>query len=70
MAQTPPLVRDTEFSAVDTNNEREIEQRLTSFVRLLHAYLNQLPCFRDLQKVRRRWKARTAEKEAFGNVFD
>ncbi len=67
MAQTPPPVRDAEFSAVDTNDEKQIERRLNPFVRSLHAYLNQLPCLRDLQKARRRWKARTAEKEAFGN---
>lgn len=67
MSHTPPPVRDAELVAVDTSDEKEIERRLNPFVRLLHAYLNQLPCLHDLQKIRRRWKARTAEKEAFGN---
>lgn len=68
MSATPPLVREAEFVAVDTTDEEEIKGRFTPFIRSLHSYLNQLPCLRDLQKARRRWKARTAESVAFGNL--
>jgi hypothetical protein len=67
MATTPPPVGDAEFLAVDTINEDDIKARFSDFLRSLHAYLNQLPCLRDVQKTRRRWKSRTAETEAFGN---
>lgn len=67
MSQTPPPVRETDFLTVDTSDEAEIGRRFDLFVRLLHSYLNQLPCLRELQKVRRRWKARTASTDAFGN---
>jgi hypothetical protein len=68
MATTPPPVREAEFSAVDISDEDEIKRRFASFVRSLHSYLNQLPCLCDIQQARRRWKARTVEKEAFGNL--
>lgn len=67
MANTPPPVRQAEFLAVDTVDEDAIKGRFSGFLRLLHAYLNQLPCLRDVQRTRRRWKSRTAETEAFGN---
>jgi hypothetical protein len=63
----PPPVREAEFVAVDTADEAEILRRFDPFVRSLHSYLNELPCLSDLQKARRRWKARTAETHAFGN---
>ncbi len=68
MSTTPPPVREAEFLAVDIADEEEIKGRFTPFVRSLHSYLNQLPCMRDVQETRRRWKARTAEKDAFGNL--
>ena len=62
----PPIVRDPDFVAVDTVNEADIQNHFGGFVRSLHAYLNQVPCLRDLQKTRRKWK-RTTETDAFGN---
>jgi hypothetical protein len=63
----PPPIREAEFLAVDTTDEVEVKSRFNTFVRQLHSYLNQLACLRDVQKARRRWKARTTETEAFGN---
>lgn len=67
VAQLPPPIHDEDFAAVDTTDEEEILRRFNSFVRSLHSYLNGLPSLRDLQNVRRRWKARTSDKLAFGN---
>jgi hypothetical protein len=63
---TPPAIREAEFVALDTIDEEELKRRFGGFVRSLHNYLNQIPCLRDVQKVRRRWKARVANSEAFG----
>lgn len=68
MPQTPPPISETEFIAVDISDENEIGRRFQTYVRELHAYLNQIPCLRDLQHVRRKWKSRTVETEAFGNL--
>jgi hypothetical protein len=65
--QAPPPVREAEFLAVDTTDEGEIMRRFDLFVRSLHSYLNQMACLRDIQQARLRWKARTAETNAFGN---
>lgn len=67
MSAYPPIVSVTHFSEVNTANESDIKQRFNGFLRLLHSYLNQMPCLRDVQKTRRRWKKRTAETDAFGN---
>jgi hypothetical protein len=67
MSQTPPPVGEPEFVAVVTTDEAEIGRRFDVFVRLLHSYLNQLPCLRELQKARHQWKARTPSTDAFGN---
>lgn len=67
MSQTPPPIRESEFLAVDIEDEPEIKRRFNSFIRSLHAYLNQLQCLSDVQRTRRRWKARTSETKAFGN---
>lgn len=66
MSQLPPPVTEAEFIDLDTADEDQIKRRFGGFVRPLHAYLNQIPCLRDLQKVRRRWKAKTLNTEAFG----
>src|SRR5487761_1122590 len=63
----PPTFGEPEFAAVDTTDEAAIKQRFNPLVRELHSYLNGLPCLRDIQATRRRWKARTIETEAFGN---
>jgi hypothetical protein len=63
----PPSVSDGDFDAVDTIDEELIKRRFNGFVRSLHSYLNQLVCLRDLQRARRRWKARAVSAEAFGN---
>jgi hypothetical protein len=68
MAPLPPPIREADFAAVDIIDEEEIKRRFNPLVRSLHDYLNQLPCLRDIQQVRRQWKARTAEKTAFGNL--
>jgi hypothetical protein len=68
MPITPPPVREAEFTAVDISNEEEIKGRFTSFIQLLHSYLNQLPCLRDIQQTRRQWKPRAPITEAFGNL--
>jgi hypothetical protein len=66
MSQFPPPVRELEFLAVDTVNEDEIQRRFLTFIRGLHSFLNQLPCLRDLQQVRLKWRARAQYEEAFG----
>lgn len=63
----PRRFGEPEFAAVDTTDEEAITQRFNPRIRELHSYLNGLPCLRDIQAARRRWKARTAETEAFGN---
>jgi hypothetical protein len=67
MPHTPPPIREAEFEAVDISDEDEVARRFQVHVRDLHAYLNQLPCLKDLQEVRRKWKSRTSESAAFGN---
>jgi hypothetical protein len=67
MARLPPAVREAEFQAVDTTKEDEIKRRFAGFLRTLHVYLNGLPCLQDIQSVRRRWRARIASQDAFGN---
>jgi hypothetical protein len=68
MSDTPPPIRGAEFQAVDTVVEEEVLRRCSGTVRSLHSFLNQLPCLRDLQKARLRWKSRVGEKQAFGNI--
>jgi hypothetical protein len=67
MPKTPPPIREAEFDAVDISDEDAIARSFQVHVRALHAYLNQLPCLKDLQEVRRKWKSRTSESAAFGN---
>jgi hypothetical protein len=66
--ESPPPISQAEFIAVDISDENEIGRRFHGYVRDLHAYLNQLSCLRDLQQARHKWKSRTSEKEAFGNL--
>ena len=61
----PPIVLDSDFAAVDTVNKTDIQNHFGAFIRNLHAFLNQVPCLRELQKTRRKWK-RTTETDAFG----
>jgi hypothetical protein len=63
----PPPVREKEFLDVDTIREKDIQLRFAVFVRSLHGFLNQLPCLRDMQAARRRWKPRTVQIDAFGS---
>lgn len=67
-SQTPPPVREADFEAVNITDEVEIRRRFNLFIRRLHAYLNQLPCLRDVPQARRRWKPRAHGNEAFGNL--
>jgi len=67
MLLLPPPIRDIYFSDVDIADEEEIKRRFNPLIRQLHSYLNEIPCLHDLQDVRRKWKARTGEKDAFGN---
>jgi len=64
-AMTVPIVREEEFDAVETWDEEEMRRRFGPFITKLHAYLNELNCLRDLQKVRRKKLVR--DKKAFGN---
>jgi hypothetical protein len=66
MSQLPPVVRELEFLAIDTTDEDEIWRKFGHFIRNLHAFLNQLPCLRDIQQTRLRWKGRVQNEEAFG----
>ena len=66
MSKAPPPVREADFLAVDTANEADIKQRFNAFLRLLHSYLNELACLRNVQRARRRW-TRPRETDAFGN---
>lgn len=68
MQQTPPPIREADFAAVDISDENKIGSRFQTYVRELHSYLNQLACLRDLQQTRHKWKSRTTETEAFGNL--
>ena len=61
----PPLVRDSDFTAVDTENESNILGHFAGIVSGLHRYLNQLPCVADIQHFRRKW-TRPKETQAFG----
>jgi hypothetical protein len=65
----PPniVIPDKLFVAVDTPSEAEVERGCAPWVYgQLHPFLNQLPCLRDLQRVRLRWKSRTGSHDAFG----
>ena len=64
--QTPPTVSGADFEAVNITDQEEIRRRFSPFRRKLHAYLNQMPCLRDLQQARGQW-TRPRESEAFGN---
>lgn len=66
ISQRPPPISEAQFLDLATPDEEEIKRRCIGYVRSLHAYLNQLPCLSDLQRVRRRWKARTTSTDAFG----
>lgn len=66
LSELPPPVREHEFRAVDTVNEAEIQAEFIPLVRKLHLFLNQASCVRDLQEIRCNWKARVADKQAFG----
>lgn len=61
----PPILRDEDFEAVNTTDEDELRRRFDGFVGNLHEWLNDLPCVKDIQKVRRRW-TRPTHTDAFG----
>jgi hypothetical protein len=67
MGAYPPTLRDADFDALNTADQDQIKRRFGGFVRSLHSYLNEMTCLKDIQTVRRRWKARVANDEAFGN---
>ena len=67
MSSLPPVFREAEFVAVDTPDEDEIKRRFAGILRDLHAYLNGVPCLRDIQQVRRKWKRVAGDRDAFGN---
>ena len=69
MSDLPPVVRDKEFSAIDTNNEDEIKGRVQPLVRDLHSFLNDGSCLSNIQEIRRNWKYRIPEQRAFGPSF-
>ncbi len=62
-----PVIQETEFLVVDTVQTDSIRDYFNPFIRQLHAFLNQLPCLRDIQLVRRNWIRNTIYIKAFGN---
>ncbi|HSZ54700.1 MAG TPA: hypothetical protein VK797_03515 [Tepidisphaeraceae bacterium] len=66
MSEAPPPVREVEFLALDTTDEEEIKRLFVGFIRSLHSFLNEIPCLRDVPKIRRHWKPRSTGTEAFG----
>jgi hypothetical protein len=62
---TLPTVRDEHFDAINSPDEEELLRRFGGFVRNLHGWLNDQPCVKDIQTVRRRWK-RPTNTDAFG----
>jgi len=59
----PPSVHDHYFDLINTPNEGAIQRNFDGFVRDLHSFLNnELPCLRDLQKIRKQWTGREYKK--------
>jgi hypothetical protein len=66
LSELPPPIREAEFSAINTVDEARIRATFYPLVQELHSFLNQASCVRDLQEIRRNWKARVADQRAFG----
>jgi hypothetical protein len=69
VSDLPPAVRESDFSAIDTNDEDEIRGRFYSLVRDLHSFLNEGSCLSDIQQKRLKWKSRVLDQRAFGPSF-
>src|SRR5216110_228436 len=63
-AQAPPI-RNVEFDELYTDDPAEVRRRFDPLVPQLHAYLNELPCLRNLYIMRRRWRPGAHSGDAF-----
>ncbi len=68
MAQIPPIIKESDFEDVDSNNKEEILVRFAPLLQKFHLFINDLPCMQDLQRIRRLWKSRTSTNDAFGTI--
>lgn len=66
MTKLAPELEDSHFFAIKSDNESQIQKTFGPWVKLLHAFLNQLDCVEDLQEMRRGWVSRTKYQDAFG----
>lgn len=67
MSLLPPPIREQEFKALNTIRLGAIATRFGNLVEQLHAFLNQLPCVRDIQQARLQWVTKTRSNKAFGS---
>ena len=69
MRQYPPIIRESEFTKIDTIDEVRILTNFAPFIKELRQFLNQLPCLYDIQQIRKKWKARTGTEDAFNKFL-
>ena len=68
MRQYPPIIRESEFTKIDTIDEGCILTNCAPFIKELRKFLNQLPCLHDIQQIRKKWKARIGKENTFDNI--
>lgn len=66
MADLPPPVTQARFEELEDATVEQVRRRATPFVRELHSFLNECSYLRDIQCIRRQWKPKTREVQAFG----
>jgi len=64
----PPVINESYFKAVDCEDREEIIRRIAPLMKNFHTFLNDLPCMRDIQYMRKSWKARAYADVAFGTI--
>ena len=62
-----PMIRETDFLAINTTETSSIREHFNPFIRQLHTFLNQLPCLYDIQPSRLQWNKVINYTQAFGN---
>lgn len=67
MTQYPPIIRELEFTKIDTADEARILTSFAPFIKELRQFLNQSSCVHDIQQIRKKWKARVGKEDAFDN---
>ena len=65
MSELPPPVTESRFEELEGATEDQVRHRAAPFVRELRSFLNEGSCLRDIQNIRRRWRPRTTEVQAF-----